>query len=185
MQRISESNHDEYFLMVQSNCRGLVTPPGIAAGSSGQSLIMNLLTFALLWQFCWELSGLVLAGAVATGDHDDIAGGRMCADEGASTCQAGSVDEEHASSSNSSKQATTECGVWLALSTLPGAGIGIFAGKNFSTREQFMPAGDHTVPIVDIIAHNGGRNFFFLWDEYTWVCLVKTHLERPVRPVLF
>jgi hypothetical protein len=38
---------------------------------------------------------------------------------------------------------TTQCGVYLAQSTLPGTGIGMFAGKNFAVGESIMAAGDH------------------------------------------
>eukprot|EP00934_Nitzschia_sp_Nitz4_P005813 Nitzschia sp. Nitz4//scaffold78_size91513//6535//8461//NITZ4_004913-RA/size91513-snap-gene-0.119-mRNA-1//1//CDS//3329558082//5803//frame0 len=66
-----------------------------------------------------------------------------------------------------SKEGQSECGVWLALSTLPGAGIGMFAGRDFKDGERFMLAGDHIIPIIDVITH---LNYmpFFLWDEYTW-----------------
>lgn len=60
-----------------------------------------------------------------------------------------------------------ECGVWVALSTLPGTGIGMFAGKNFTKNAEMMPMGDHIVPIVDIETYH--TDFVFLWDEYTWV----------------
>ncbi len=70
-------------------------------------------------------------------------------------------------------QATThdsKCGVWLALSTLPGAGIGMFSGKGFAEGEVLMAAGDHIVPIVETdILHD--PDFVFLWDQYTWVRL--------------
>ena len=62
-----------------------------------------------------------------------------------------------------------ECGVWLALSTLPGTGIGMFAGKEFIKGENFMAAGDHVVPIIDMPVYNQGDNDYFLWDEYVWV----------------
>ena len=61
-----------------------------------------------------------------------------------------------------------ECGVWLALSTLPGTGIGMFAGKEFRENETLMAAGDHIIPIVDFLLYQPA-NVKFLWDEYTWV----------------
>jgi hypothetical protein len=54
------------------------------------------------------------------------------------------------------------------MSTLPGTGIGMFAGKSFKEGDVMMPAGDHIIPFVDVgLSH--GTNIFFLWDEYTWV----------------
>ena len=60
-----------------------------------------------------------------------------------------------------------ECFVWLAPSTLEGAGLGMFAGKDFVKDERL--ADDLVVPIVDIVMQNeDDSNFLFLWDEYTW-----------------
>jgi hypothetical protein len=58
------------------------------------------------------------------------------------------------------------CGVWLAKSTIPGAGFGMFAGKDFAKNEDLLPSGDVVIPVVDIDIHNGRG--LFLWDEYTW-----------------
>jgi hypothetical protein len=57
------------------------------------------------------------------------------------------------------------CGVWLGASTIPGAGLGMFAGKDFQKGDLLLPVGDHVIPIVDL-----GRRYskFFLWDDYTW-----------------
>lgn len=60
-----------------------------------------------------------------------------------------------------------ECGVWLAKSTIPGAGLGMFAGKDFAKNEGLLSAGDVVIPLVDVDVHHG-RNSAFLWDEYTW-----------------
>jgi hypothetical protein len=80
------------------------------------------------------------------------------------SCQNDGTCQQPAMASTNSSQ----CGVYLAMSTLPGTGIGMFAGKSFKKGDVMMPAGDHLVPIVDVEL-NHGTNFFFLWDEYTWV----------------
>ena len=59
------------------------------------------------------------------------------------------------------------CGIWLAKSTIPGAGLGMFAGRDFAKNEDLLPAGDVVIPLVDIDVHHAG-NSGFLWDEYTW-----------------
>ncbi|KAL3941809.1 MAG: hypothetical protein SGBAC_003889 [Bacillariaceae sp.] len=68
-----------------------------------------------------------------------------------------------------------ECGVWVGLSTLPGTGIGMFAGHDFRKGEPLLDYGDHIVPIVDINSKfqnpKGERDtedVSFLWTEYTW-----------------
>jgi hypothetical protein len=61
------------------------------------------------------------------------------------------------------------CGLWLAPSSLPGAGLGMFAGRDFAKDELLQETGDVVIPIVDIMMHQRGRGKFnFLWDEYTW-----------------
>jgi len=61
-----------------------------------------------------------------------------------------------------------DCGIWLAPSTLKGAGLGIYAGRDFQ-KGEYMMGGDIVIPIVDIMMHQRGRGkFTFLWDEYTW-----------------
>lgn len=56
------------------------------------------------------------------------------------------------------------CGIWLAPSTIPGAGLGMFAGRNFSVGEELLT--DLVVPISDIALHNHGVDYGpFLWDE--------------------
>ena len=57
------------------------------------------------------------------------------------------------------------CGLWLAPSTLPGAGLGMFAGQAFAKGDLLQS--DIVIPIVDFLQHNPGKAPF-LWDEYTW-----------------
>ncbi|CAJ1942276.1 unnamed protein product [Cylindrotheca closterium] len=67
-----------------------------------------------------------------------------------------------------------ECGVWVGLSTLPGTGIGMFAGKDFRKGETLLDYGDHIIPIVDISSKFQNpkdidrSEVSFLWTEYTW-----------------
>jgi hypothetical protein len=62
-----------------------------------------------------------------------------------------------------------ECGIWVALSTLPGSGVGMYARKSYQMGEASLA--DHTIPIVDFPLHNSHHNnatTTFLWDEYFW-----------------
>lgn len=63
--------------------------------------------------------------------------------------------------------------MYLAPSTIPGAGLGIYAGVDFGLEEVVMP-GDIVVPIDEMPFHSGSTNWedgvsdFFLWSDYTW-----------------
>ena len=70
-------------------------------------------------------------------------------------------------------QATTatgmlECGIWLAPSTLVGAGLGMFAGKSYKKGQFLQSVGDLCIPLIDVHHHNNNESFSFLWQEYTW-----------------
>ena len=86
------------------------------------------------------------------------------------TCQTTTDSDESSCSTHTTSTVHLEaCGLWLAPSTLPGAGLGMFAGKDFAKKELLQETGDVVIPIVDILMHQRGRGkFTFLWDEYTW-----------------
>ena len=63
------------------------------------------------------------------------------------------------------------CGLWFAKSSIPGAGLGMYAGKPFHKGDDLLPSGDVVVPVVDIRSFGPKKerkNWIFLWDEYTW-----------------
>ena len=66
--------------------------------------------------------------------------------------------------------ASSVCGLWFAKSSIPGAGLGMYAGRTFAKNEYLTYTGDLVVPIVDIVhvQHDDRGDFAFLWDEYTW-----------------
>jgi hypothetical protein len=62
---------------------------------------------------------------------------------------------------------SSECYTYLAPSTIPGAGLGVFAGsKSFETDEQ-VTFGDLVIPLWDLDWHHP-ESEAFLWDEYAW-----------------
>ena len=80
------------------------------------------------------------------------------------------IDTHHHHHYSTATQSDEECGVWLAPSTIPGAGLGMFAGKNFAKNDVLVPTGDSVIGIIDIGVHNRPQDHpeSFLWDEYTW-----------------
>lgn len=64
-----------------------------------------------------------------------------------------------------------ECGIWLAPSAIEGAGLGMYAGRNFKKGELMQDVGDCCIPIVDIKKHNEAEDRNYgnnLWEHYTW-----------------
>jgi hypothetical protein len=62
-----------------------------------------------------------------------------------------------------------ECGIWLALSSLPNTGMGMYAGKEYKHGQPLQtPLGDISIPITDIKIHNSDPHFSYLWDSYVW-----------------
>lgn len=62
--------------------------------------------------------------------------------------------------------ASDECGLFLAESTIPGAGLGMFAGRKYEEKEQ-VTTGDVVIPLVEYYWH-AGAGAYILWDEYYW-----------------
>jgi hypothetical protein len=65
------------------------------------------------------------------------------------------------------------CGVYLAQSSIPGAGLGMFAGRYFQ-RNEIVTEGDVVIPLSELEWHNGFRLDLFLWEDYT--CTLATSL---------
>jgi len=61
-----------------------------------------------------------------------------------------------------------ECGLYLAPSTIPGAGLGMYAGSTRFEEGSLVSDSDIMVPQWDMDYHNGEDDYFHLWDEYTW-----------------
>jgi hypothetical protein len=70
------------------------------------------------------------------------------------------------SSSNSNN---VQCDLYLAESTIPGAGLGIFSGVTKDVGDT-VGNGDVCIPFLDIYWHNDGKNdkFFFPMADYVW-----------------
>lgn len=43
------------------------------------------------------------------------------------------------------------CGIWLAPSTITGAGLGMFAGQSYEAGQELQSVGDVVIPVVDMV----------------------------------
>lgn len=70
-----------------------------------------------------------------------------------------------------SSPSTTKCGIYLAQSTIPGSGLGMFAGDHYFKKGDTVTEGDTVIPIVELKWNNlplQSHDYKFLWNEYTW-----------------
>jgi hypothetical protein len=77
-------------------------------------------------------------------------------------------NESFSSSSLLVSAASQECGVYLAPSTIPGAGLGMYAGNQEYKKGDVVTDSDLMIPVFELEWHNGHQEFPFLWDEYVW-----------------
>ena len=74
----------------------------------------------------------------------------------------------------------TKCGIYLAPSTIPGSGLGMFVGdRSFKKGESVAPDGDIVIPIIERKWNTQLLSIEFdnfLWDEYGWY--VFSHFAR-------
>ena len=77
------------------------------------------------------------------------------------------------------------CGMYLAPSTIPGAGLGVFAGNKDIASGDYLLAddGDLVVPVYEMTKHIGHTNYSFLWEEYTWKAASYGGMEEEVEDV--
>lgn len=61
-----------------------------------------------------------------------------------------------------------ECGLYLAPSSIPGAGLGMYAGSIEYEEGSLVSDADLMIPTWDLDYHNGNDKYYHLWDEYTW-----------------
>ncbi len=72
---------------------------------------------------------------------------------------------------NEAQETTTKCGIYLAPSTIPGSGLGMFAGDKRYKKDDLVTFGDTVIPISEYEWNNHDGPYdgdSFLWDEYTW-----------------
>ena len=105
---------------------------------------------------------LLLLGHTCSQENDTFA---VDSDEYRSGSRENDILLVDSQNSTSSAGEADQCGVWVGMSTLPGTGLGMFAGKDFKYGELLLPVGDLIIPIVDL---GSRQSRFFLWNDYTW-----------------
>jgi hypothetical protein len=64
-----------------------------------------------------------------------------------------------------------KCGIYLAPSSIPGSGLGMYAGDRVYEKNELVTLGDVTIPIIEYKWNTqkmGLKNESFIWDEYYW-----------------
>ena len=81
-----------------------------------------------------------------------------------------SFSSDNINISSNHKKIEDLCGMYLAPSTIPGAGMGVFAGHRDIRRGDYLLTddGDLVVPVYEMTNHVGHSKYNFLWEEYTW-----------------
>lgn len=64
---------------------------------------------------------------------------------------------------------TNVCGLYLAPSTIPNAGLGVFTTVPLEQGKNVPLSGDVCIPIVDLRWHNGYNNFYWPMEDYIWL----------------
>jgi hypothetical protein len=99
------------------------------------------------------------------------------AESSASTCLGASIASD-ATDKNGKEQKWPDCGLYMADSTIPGSGLGMYAGRHFRRGSQ-VAYGDVVMQVTDFDGHNRLRRWYngdfsagdeeeWLLDDYFW-----------------
>ena len=72
------------------------------------------------------------------------------------------------------------CGLYLAPSTIPNAGLGVFTTRPLKRKSVVQPAGEVNIPIVDQHWHMGNKEFFWPLKDYYWIGSVMGMAQESV-----
>jgi hypothetical protein len=104
---------------------------------------------------------------------------RESASASASACLGGSVASVAATDQNGKERTWPDCGLYMAESTIPGSGLGMYAGRHFRPGSQ-IAYGDVVLQVADFEVHNRLRKWYhgdfaaregdeeWLLDDYFW-----------------
>jgi hypothetical protein len=79
------------------------------------------------------------------------------------------TDADHNNFSPPSKEQQPDCGLYIAPSTIPNAGLGIFTAVS-RQEDDIVGYGDPVLPVIDLPFHNGKATgeFFNIFRDYVW-----------------
>lgn len=78
---------------------------------------------------------------------------------------------------------STQCGLYMAESTIAGSGMGMFVGHTTFETGELIADSDATIPLFELDWHNGNLPFRFLWDDYAWLAGSCDELKQEVDNV--
>lgn len=78
---------------------------------------------------------------------------------------------------------TEKCGIYLAKSTIPGAGLGMFAGHHWIDEGDIVTDSDLVIPVFELDWHNAEQilGHQFLWTEYSWAAHMFEGMDQEVE----
>jgi hypothetical protein len=88
-----------------------------------------------------------------------------CSENGNGVCESVLVSQDTEINDN------TSCGLYLAPSSIPNAGMGVFTTRPLQRGDLITPVGDVAIPIIGKFWHYGGKrksDMFWPVKDYTW-----------------
>jgi hypothetical protein len=133
---------------------------------TGMTTNRACLLLMLLFSFLFNVSviGQLLVNAVESDGVDSC--------EAANVTAATTADED----TRHNDKNNNLCTLYMAESTIPGAGMGLFAGHRSFAKYDFVSDSDLVIPVYDMQWNVNGeykcgtkkKKWDFLWEEYTW-----------------
>lgn len=87
---------------------------------------------------------------------------------------------------DSNQKDKSKCGLFLAPSSIPNSGLGMFAGHHGISENATIGDGDVIIPLFEMEFHNRLKEKqhkydTFLWDEYVWAGHTFTGAEQETE----
>ena len=86
----------------------------------------------------------------------------------AAAAAANAATDSTATTTASDSNRNSGCGIYLAPSSIPFSGLGMYVGNASFSVNDIVATQDVVIPIVDRDKHTGYINERWLFDEYIW-----------------